>query len=120
MPSKALRRRTHQITPNAAGVREYAPGDSFNRIHWNSTARYDRLIVKEFELDPTADVWILLDLERGIHAGAWWEQAWYERELDDLWMQERETQLAPNTEEYAVTCAATIAKYYLDRYVTKA
>jgi uncharacterized protein (DUF58 family) len=107
--------RTHHVTTNVAGTREYAPGDSFNRIHWKSTARHDRLIVKEFELDPTADVWILLDLERGIHAGAWWEQAWYERELDDMWMQDKVTKLAPNTEEYAVTCAATISKYFLDK-----
>ncbi len=111
--------RTHHVTTNVSGTREYAPGDSFNRIHWRSTARYDRLIVKEFELDPTADVWILLDLERGIHAGAWWEQAWYEREVEDAWMLERGAEqlaeIAPNTEEYAVTCAATIAKYFLDK-----
>ena len=29
---EALRRRTTQITPNAAGVREYAPGDALSRI----------------------------------------------------------------------------------------
>src|SRR4029079_633860 len=80
-----------------------------------SVAHYDRLIVKEFELDPTADVWILLDLERGIQTDAWWEQAWYERDLDELWLTEKVTKLAPNTEEYAVTCAATIAKYFLDK-----
>jgi uncharacterized protein (DUF58 family) len=107
--------RTHFVTTNVSGTREYAPGDSYNRIHWKSTARYERLIVKEFELDPTADVWILLDMERGIHVGAWWEQSWYERDLDELWMEERITHLAPNTEEYSVTCAATIAKYYLDK-----
>lgn len=111
--------RTHHVTTNVSGTREYAPGDSYNRIHWKSVARYDRLIVKEFELDPTADVWILLDLERGIHTGAWWEQAWYEREVEDAWMEERKTQtiapLAPNTEEYAVTCAASVAKYFLNK-----
>lgn len=107
--------RTHHVTTNVSGTREYVPGDSYNRIHWRSTARYERLIVKEFELDPTADVWILLDLERGIHTGTWWEQSWYDRDLDDLWMQDRVTKLAPNTEEYAVTCAATIAKYFLDK-----
>ncbi|HZQ09886.1 MAG TPA: DUF58 domain-containing protein [Anaerolineae bacterium] len=107
--------RTHFVTTNVSGTREYAPGDSYNRIHWRSTARYERLVVKEFELDPTADVWILLDMERGIHAGAWWEQAWYDRELEDMWLQERVTRLAPNSEEYAVTCAATLAKYFLDK-----
>ena len=58
----ALRRRTHYVTTNASGVRDYAPGDSFGRIHWPSTARRDRLIVKEFELDPLADIWIVPDM----------------------------------------------------------
>jgi uncharacterized protein (DUF58 family) len=111
----ARQQRTHFVTTNAAGTREYAPGDSFNRIHWPSSARHDRLIVKEFDLDPTADVWILLDMEHGIHTGSWWEQAWYERELTDLWMHDRVTKLAPNTEEYSVTAAASLAKYYLDK-----
>ena len=39
---EALRRRTPQITSNAAGVREYAPGDPLNRIHWVSTARREQ------------------------------------------------------------------------------
>lgn len=33
---------TQQITPNAAGVREYVRGDSINRIHWKSTARRNK------------------------------------------------------------------------------
>jgi uncharacterized protein (DUF58 family) len=61
---EALRRRTPQVTPNAAGVREYAPGDSMNRIHWVSTARRNRLMTKEFELDPQAEVWIFLDASK--------------------------------------------------------
>ena len=28
----AMRRRTHYITPNVSTVRDYVPGDSFNRI----------------------------------------------------------------------------------------
>ena len=58
---ESLRRRTYQVTPNAAGVRDYAPGDGLSRIHWPSTARRDRLIAKEFELDPMADAWLVLD-----------------------------------------------------------
>lgn len=107
--------RTPFVTTNVASTREYVPGDSFNRIHWPSSARHDRLIVKEFELDPTADVWILLDMERSIHAGTWWEQSWYERDLEEWWMKEWGPQLAPNTEEYCVSAAASIAKYYLRR-----
>src|SRR4030066_908837 len=65
---EALRRRTHQVTTNAAGVRDYNTGDPLNRIHWLSTARRDRLIVKEFELDPLADVWIFVDAARSVQA----------------------------------------------------
>ena len=109
----ALHRRTHHTTTNVAGTREYAPGDSFNRIHWTSTARMDRLIVKEFELDPAADVWIYLDLERGVQAGQWWEDKWDSRDLSNLWFAEQHLRLPPITEEYTVTIAASLAKYFL-------
>lgn len=112
---EALQRRTHHVTTNVAGTREYVPGDSFNRIHWLSTARMDRLIVKEFELDPSADVWVYLDMERGVQASAWYEEAWLARDLSSLWMsrQTQTIQLPPSTEEYGVTIAASIAKYFL-------
>jgi uncharacterized protein (DUF58 family) len=110
---EALQRRTHHITTNVAGTREYAPGDSFNRIHWRSTARMERLIVKEFELDPSADVWIYLDLERDAQASRWYEEAWYERDLSSLWLRSQQLRLPPSTEEYLVTIAASVAKYFL-------
>src|SRR5262249_8469532 len=47
----------------ASGVRDYAPGDPVNRVHWRSTARLGRLIVKEVEHEPTADLWLALDLD---------------------------------------------------------
>jgi uncharacterized protein (DUF58 family) len=86
-----FRRRTHYVTPNASGVREYAPGDAFNRIHWATTARTGNLMVKTFELDPASDIWILLDLEHRVHAGHGDE----------------------STEEYAVQAAASVARHYL-------
>ena len=55
--------RTLQTTPLATTVRPYAPGDSFNRIHWRSTARLGEIQVKEFDLEQTADVWLFVDLE---------------------------------------------------------
>ena len=61
--------RTLQTTPLATTVRPYAPGDSFNRIHWKSTARHGEIQVKEFDLEQTSDVWIFLDLDRRIQAG---------------------------------------------------
>ena len=113
----ALRRRTHYITTNASGVREYAPGDSFNRIHWPSTAKRDRLIVKEFELDPLADVWVILDMHRSAHhdAGTFqWRQQLQELDRQPPWVRRpRRLNLPPSTEEYAVTATASIAQYFL-------
>src|SRR6266568_7442670 len=80
-------------TPNVSSVREYRPGDSFNRIHWPTTARTTRLMVREFELDPTADVWIVLDLDTDVQTGSGVE----------------------STEEYAVTTAASLARHLLDQ-----
>jgi uncharacterized protein (DUF58 family) len=86
-----FRRRTHQVTPNASGVRPYEYGDSFNRIHWSSTARTGELMVKVFELDPASDIWVILDLQRDVHAG----------DGDD------------STEEYAVSIAASVSRFFL-------
>ena len=110
-----LRRRTHYVTPNAAGVRDYAPGDSINRIHWPSTARRDRLIVKEFELDPLADVWVFLDGDHAAQAVLPKPEPVY-RVKSALWpeMEERIT-LPPNTEEYGVSIAASLVQHFIRR-----
>ncbi len=105
----ALERRTPHVTPNVAGIRDYTAGDAFNRISWSATARLGRMMVKEFDQDPTADVWIVLDLHQGPHRpatrpvnwapddrGSWPAEAW----LD-------------STEEYAVTVAASLAHRFL-------
>jgi uncharacterized protein (DUF58 family) len=85
--------RVQFTTPNVSSVRDYRPGDAFNRIHWPTTARINRLMVREFELDPTADVWIILDLEGEAHTGSGMD----------------------STEEYAVTAAASLARHLLDQ-----
>lgn len=110
----ALRRRTHHVTTNAAGVRDYAPGDSFSRIHWRSSAKRDRLIVKEFELDPLADIWVVPDMAIFGHVAAK-VQAPPRVTPGDLpaWMRLEEFRLPETTEEYTVSIAASLAQYFL-------
>jgi uncharacterized protein (DUF58 family) len=110
---EALRRRTPQITSNAAGVREYAPGDPLNRIHWISTARRDRLMVKEFELDPLADVWLFVDAARSVQAAKPYKPP--EFDPRDFWRKRFKFEMPPATIEYSVTAAASLARYYLQR-----
>lgn len=84
-------RPTQFLTPNAATVRDYQPGDSLSRIHWRSTARTGELMTKLFELDPASDIWLVLDLHGDAQAG----------EGDD------------GTEEHAVRIAASVARFFL-------
>ncbi|MCB0037396.1 MAG: DUF58 domain-containing protein [Anaerolineales bacterium] len=111
----ALRRRTHYITTNASGVRDYAPGDSFSRIHWPTSARRDRLVVKEFELDPLADIWIVPDMALYDHVEDSTVEEGYSLNRLDIpkWMKREEFTLPPTTEEYTVTVAASLAQYFL-------
>jgi uncharacterized protein (DUF58 family) len=118
----ALRRRTHYVTTNAAGVRDYAPGDSFSRIHWPSTARRNRLIVKEFELDPLADIWVVVDMAMFSHVAADPEKAAEDEQKIDSggvagWLPwTDETYSLPDaTEEYAICIAASLAQFFLRR-----
>ncbi len=104
----ATRRRTHHTTSNVSGVRDYAPGDSFNRIHWPSTARHGRLIVKEFEQDPTADLWIILDMHYRVQQSITFRG----RPLE---APGGEVRTPASTEEYMVTAAASLAHHFVLR-----
>lgn len=107
---EAQRRRAHFITTNAAGVRDYAPGDSFNRIHWATTARKDKLIVKEFEIDPLVDIWLFTDFS----AGSLVEDPTLQRVEGTGTVIPTSQAIPPSTEEYAVVIAASLAKYFID------
>jgi len=87
----AVTQRAHFVTPNAAGVRDYSPGDSLCRIHWPTSARQRKLMVKEFELDPMSDVWLVLDMDGDVHLG----------EGDD------------STEEWSVKICASLVSYFI-------
>ena len=84
-------RRAHDLTPHAASVREYAPGDSISRVHWPSTAKMSKLMSREFDLGRASEVWALVDLHQDVQAG----------------------ELEESTDEYAVSIAASLARKYV-------
>ncbi len=111
---QVIRRRSELATTNVRGVRGYRPGDDFKRIHWPTSARRNQLYTREFELDPIADYWILLDLDRDAHVAA----AEADREAEPgsamPWVDEDLPEVLPSTEEYAVVAAASLARHFLE------
>jgi uncharacterized protein (DUF58 family) len=55
-------RRESRISGEFFGVREWRQGDNRRWIHWRSSARHGRLVVRQFEQHRTRDVALLLDL----------------------------------------------------------
>ena len=114
---RAIQRRAAEITPQASSVREYAPGDSLRRIHWPSSARRDRLMTKEFDQDPQADVWIFLDAFQSAHFHIEVSETSQPQHIEQLWLWKRKTEikLPVDTFEYAVSVAGSISNYYIKR-----
>jgi len=110
---KAIRRKSFEITPHAAGVREYIHGDPLKRIHWPTSARRNRLMVKEFEQDPQAEIWLFLDAEVNVHH----ELPALPQPVLNSWTFQRRPQLSlpPETIEYAVSITASLAHYFIEQ-----
>lgn len=118
---QVIRRKSSDVTPHASGVREYSPGDPLKRIHWPTTVRKGQLMVKEFEQDPQAEVWLFLDAQADVQI----ERPHYVTEprsdallfkVDALLFGRRpEFHLPPSTLEYAVSISASLAHYFLSQ-----
>jgi uncharacterized protein (DUF58 family) len=84
------------MSPNASSVREYVSGDSLHHIHWRTTARVGSLMVKKFDVDRSYNAsktaWVLLDMNEDSHFG-------------------RDEE---NSDEYAVTIAASLVRKYIE------
>ncbi|MFH1639851.1 MAG: DUF58 domain-containing protein [Chloroflexota bacterium] len=115
LPYTSSRWLMQEAPPSVARIREYAPSDSLNHIHWRSTAHTGRLMVKVFETDrlslttrsgynprysyvPELDylperLWLLADMHRAANPG----------DSDQ------------SIEECTVTITASLGKKYLDR-----
>ena len=87
--------RTFMPSAVAAAIRDYVTGDSLGHIHWPSSVRAQKLMVKQFDREPSGPfeaVWVLLDLHGDVQAGTGIE----------------------STVEYGVTVAASVVKRFID------
>lgn len=52
-----------------SGLREYRRGDNPRHVHWLTTARFNELMVKEFEPLASASLYLAMDLSREANVG---------------------------------------------------
>jgi uncharacterized protein (DUF58 family) len=91
-PGRAtISERAPEDTITIGGLRPYLPGDSLRRIHWRATAHHDQLMVREFDREPSGDLWLVVDMDAAVQAG----------------------EGAEATQEYAVIMAASLATQFI-------
>lgn len=118
---QVIRRKAPDVTPHAAGVREYMAGDPMKRIHWPTSIRRGQLMVKEFEQDPQAEIWLFLDAQKKAHSRIPYrmenqKSAALLFKVDAfLFGHHPEFHLPPSTIEYAVSIVASLSHYLLDQ-----
>jgi uncharacterized protein (DUF58 family) len=106
---QVIRSKSPDITPHAAGVREYIHGDAMKRIHWPTSIRRNQLMVKEFEQDPQAEVWLYLDSQSNVHH----EKSHQDEHVsaESIFFGRRPTfHLPPSSLEYAISITASLAR----------
>ncbi len=78
------------------GIREYKPGDPIKRIHWLSTAKKNKLIVKQFQHQVFFRASIIFNLDKDKNFGEGKE----------------------SVAEYIIKIVASVAKYFVERNVS--
>lgn len=78
------------------GIREYKPGDPIRKIHWLSTARKNKLIVKQFQHQVFYRASIIFNLDKDKNFGEGKE----------------------SVAEYIIKIAASVAKHFVERDVS--
>jgi uncharacterized protein (DUF58 family) len=109
---QVIRRKSPDITPHAAGVREYVHGDAMKRIHWPTSIRRNQLMVKEFEQDPQAEVWLYLDSQKDVHHEK--PQQSEQVPVESIFFGRRpDFKLPPSSLEYSISITASLAHYFI-------
>jgi len=109
---RKIRLQTNDISPNVTGIREYSTGDPIKRIHWPSTARKMTYMIKLFEQDPKADIWLFIDSQKEAQIKS--ENAVSPiPEKEFSLFKHGQVRLQEDSYEYAISTAASLAKYLI-------
>jgi uncharacterized protein (DUF58 family) len=72
-------------------------------------------MVKEFEQDPQAEVWLFLDTHKNAHLARPAETEDTQPIDDLLLLRRRKAKLPPSTLEYSISITASLAKYFIEQ-----
>lgn len=61
IPVGSSRSRFRGVGTDFHSIRDYYDGDELKRINWKATARFDKMLVNDFESDRSGDITIILD-----------------------------------------------------------
>ncbi len=110
---RSIKQKSLEATSFASGVREYQSGDPLNRIHWKTSAKINKFMVKEFDQDPQSQIWVIIDGNK--------KNNFEEIDNDNIsfadsfWQIKKRSafKLPKSTFEYAVSCAASLISYFV-------
>jgi len=110
----ARKTRNTEVSPYAVSVRDYYPGDPLRRIDWKTTARIEKLMVKEFEEDPQSTVWVFLDSDiKYVFENYSKNQSTNDKYFSWSKIATEEPKWFPNSFEHQISLAASICDYYI-------
>lgn len=107
---KALHQKSLEVTPYAAGVREYQSGDPLRRIDWKTSARREKLMVKEFDQDPQSNICIFVDASEQSNKIT---QEVIQEKAKFTFAEKRKYSLPKIPFEYAISYTASLIEYYV-------
>lgn len=111
---KVKKNKSALASPYSSGIREYQPGDPLNHIHWRFSSKHGELMVKEFDQDPQADVWIMIDASAG---SQYKNQLLKVNDLDSHWayLKKSFSYEPESSMDYLTSLGASYSKYYIDK-----
>lgn len=107
---KSIQKRSLDPSVQFSEIRNYNPGDDYKRIHWLSSKKLNKLMVKEFEQYLHNEYWILLDSSQ---AGYFFEPSVIDSIDPWVFIKKEKVQLPKDSFEYGVTIAATLCHQLL-------
>jgi uncharacterized protein (DUF58 family) len=63
------RRDKRGVDDEFVGVREYTAGDERRHVHWRSSAKLGRLVIREFQSYSSGSLFVVVDFNRSAHCG---------------------------------------------------